>query len=187
MSETANPQEIPTPPLALIVAVVAASCLTGGTLVLFESELALAIVRQLLSPGPDALITVGGERSGGIYHFRLELFYAGSLFIAIPLMAAWVASTGYRQYARTVVILFVFSILLSSAAFFLYRQLMQVQLTDFRLGGQLQPPRSRGSWTPLGEVPIAKLTLSGPVLASAFVLIRRRRIVKSALKNHIPL
>lgn len=30
--------------------------------------------------------------------------------------------------------------------------------------------------TPLGEVPIVMLTLSGPLLASAFVLICRRRI-----------
>jgi hypothetical protein len=53
---------------------------------------------------------------------------------------------------------------------------MQVQLTDVFAWGALQPPRSRGSWTPLGDVPIVMLTLSGPLLASAFVLIRRRRV-----------
>ncbi|WP_411879120.1 hypothetical protein [Polaromonas sp. YR568] len=175
MLENARPQGIPKPPVALVIAIAAAACLAGGTLVFFEQEISFAIMMQLLNPGRNTVSAVA-ERAGSIYRFRFDLFHAGSLFIAIPLAAAWLASTGYRQYARTAVLLFVSSVLVSGAVFWLYRQYMQVQLTDLRLWGQLVPPRSRGSMTPLGDVPFVLLTLSGPLLASAFVLMRRRRI-----------
>jgi hypothetical protein len=175
MPETTPPEEPPELPVALVLAIAMASCLAGGTLVLFDQEIVFAILTQLLNPGSNIFYTAA-QSAGGPYRFRFELFFAGSMLIAIPLTAAWLASTGYRQYLRTVVLLFVSSVLVSSAAFFVYRQYMQVQLTGIRMGGQLQPPRSRGSWTPLEEVPIAMLTLSGPLLASAFVFMRRRRI-----------
>lgn len=175
MLDTARPKGILMPPTALILAIAAVSCVAGGTLILFDQEISFAILMQLLNPGRDTIPAIA-ERPGYIYFFRAELFFAGSLFIAISLTAAWLASTGYRQYARTIALLLVCSILVSSAAFCLYRQYMQVQLTDLRMYGKLQPPRSKGSMTPLGEVPIAMLTLSGPLLASAFVLMRRRRV-----------
>jgi hypothetical protein len=175
MPETAHPEETPEPPIALALAIVAASCLAGGALVLFDAEISFAILSQLLNPGRNTFYGIA-EPAGWIYRFRFELFSAGSLFIAIPLTAAWFASTGYKQYLRAVVLLFVFSVLVSCAVFFLYRQYMQVELTDIQMWGKLQPPRSRGSLTPVGTVPIAMLTLSGPLLASAFVFMRRRRI-----------
>jgi hypothetical protein len=185
MPEIARPEGTPEPPMALVSAIVVASCLAGGTLVLFDQEIVIAILTQLLNPGSNTFYTAA-QSAGGPYRFRFELFSAGSMFIAIPLTVAWFASAGYKQYLRTVVFLFVASVLVSSAAFFVYWHYMQVQLTDIRMGGQLQPPRSRGSWTPLEEVPIAMLTLSGPLLASAFVLMRRRRIGQAALGPQPP-
>jgi hypothetical protein len=181
MPEAAHPEKTPEPPIALVLAIAVASCLAGGALVLFDGEISLAILTQLLNPGRDTFYGGGLASPLGIYYFRFGLFFAGSLFIGIPFTAAWFASTGYKQYLRTVVFLFAASVLVSSAAFFAYRQYMQVQLTDIRMRGQLQPPRPRGSWTALDEVPIAMLALSGPLLASAFVLIRRRRISLAAL------
>ena len=181
MLETARPEETPEPPIALLLAIAVASCLAGGTLVFFDGEISLVILAQLLNPGRDTFYGAGLASPVGIYHFRFGLFFAGSLFIGIPFTAAWFASTGYKQYLRTVVFLFAASVLVSSAAFFVYRQYMQVELTNIHVGGQLQPPRPRGSWMRLDEVPIAMLALSGPLLASAFVLIRRRRIGLAAL------
>lgn len=185
MLETARPEGTPEPPIALVLAIVAASCLAGGTLIFFDAEISFAILSQLLNPGRNTFYGIA-EPAGWIYRFRFELFAAGSLFIAIPLTAAWFASTGYKQYLRAVVLLFVFSVLVSGAVFFLYRQYMQIQLTDIQMWGKLQPPRSRGSLTPVGTVPVAMLTLSGPLLASAFVFMRRRRIGQAALGPQPP-
>ncbi|WP_074580400.1 hypothetical protein [Polaromonas sp. JS666] len=174
MLQTANPEGIPQLPLTLVFAIAATSCLAGGTLVFFDKEVVLAVFNQLLIPGRNTFYAIADPTPW--FYFPIKLFFAGNLFVTVPLLAAWFASTGYRQYARTVALLFVSSILLSSAAFLLFRQYMQVQLTDVWMGGKLQPPSPRGSMTPLGQVPIVMLTLSGPLLASAFVLMRRRRI-----------
>jgi hypothetical protein len=175
MLKTACPEDIPMPPIALVFAIVVASCLAGGILVLFTSEIAFAVLMQLLNPGSNTFYAIS-ESPFTAFYFPIKLFFAGSLFIAVPLVTAWLVSTDWRQYTRMAVLLFASSVLVSSAAFCLYRQYMQVQLTDLRMYGQLQPPRSKGSITRLGDVPIAMLTLSGPLLASAFVLMRRRRI-----------
>jgi len=174
MLEISRTEGTPTPPIALVLTIAAASCLAGATLVFFDKEIIFAVFTQLLNPGMETLYAIADPTPW--FYFPIKLFFAGSLFIAIPLTAAWFASTGYGQYLRTVVLLFVASILVSGAVFFLYRQYMQIQLTNIHMGGKLQPPRSRGLWTPLGGVPIPMLTLSGPLLTSAFVLIRRRRI-----------
>lgn len=175
MLTTARTEEMPTPPIALVLAIAVVSCLAGGTLVLFTAEIAFAILSQLLNPGSNTFYGIGEPPSTMIY-LPIKLFFAGSLFIAVPLVAAWLVSTSWGRYAQTAVLLFASSILVSSAAFGLYRQYTQIQLTDLRMYGQLQPPRSIGSITPVGEVPIGMLTLSGPLLASAFFLMRRRRI-----------
>ena len=175
MLKTARTEEMPAPPIALVFAIAVASCLAGGMLVLFTDEIAFVILSQLLNPGSNTFYGIGEPPSTRIY-LPVKLFFAGSLFVAVPLVAAWLVSPSWRRYAQMAVLLFASSVLVSGAAFCLYRQYMQIQLTDLRMYGQLQPPRSIGSITPVGEVPIGMLTLSGPLLASAFFLMRRRRI-----------
>jgi hypothetical protein len=113
---TTSPEGIPEPPIALILAIAVASCLAGGTLVFFDSEICVAIMTQLLNPGTNTVSGVA-ERANFIFDFQLALFLAGSQFIGVPLVAAWFGSNGYKQYVRTVVLIFASSILVSSAAF----------------------------------------------------------------------
>ena len=177
MHETAPSGKTSKPLIAPVFAIAAASCLAGVALALNYKDIAFAVLTQLLQPGGTAYMVPDHPLT--VVYFPIKLFFVGGLFIAAPLATAWLTSVTYKQYARMATLLLVSSVALSSAACFSYRQYMQVEVTDLRINGKLVPSRSKGQITPLGEVPIGMLALSGPLLASTVFLLRRRRAGQS--------
>ena len=137
-------------------------------------DIAFAVLTRLLQPGGNTAYMVADHPLTVVY-LPIKLFFVGGLFIAVPLATAWLTSVTYRQYARMAALVFVSSVVVSSAALFSYRKYMQVEVSDLRINGKLVPTRLRCQITPLGEVPIGTLALSGPLLASSFFLLRRGR------------
>lgn len=157
-----------------IAAIFGLSLVAGTVAVLLQLHVARALLQLVLQPG--GTVALLQEEPETMILFPLRLFGLAFLAVAACAVTSW-ALAGTRSKAGMFLLLFGASLLLTAFAFWTYRASMQEKV-DLSVGGQVLA-RTKGQLTRLGDVPIFKLGMLGPLIVCAgTIAIRRRKEVR---------